>query len=473
MPESYSERARRRRHAWVKFLIGAAMLVLLIVGGVYMFGWAETHRWERYAAKLRAAGEPLTFEEIDALRTPAVGEPNGALVLGQLREALESIGKSAHEEEDLVLGRKGPDIDFFKGMPRYAIEPSRAFIAEHRGLLDELSVLPSLPAGRFGRPVTDNVFAVYEPLAALRDAGKLQFLEATLKLIDGNLTGATDCVHIQFCIAGTLNEHPSIIGSLVQTAIDATALNSVENILRVGEVDEATLAGFDQTIKAREAVPRMKWALRGERACFHLVCERLIAGEAVSPDRMWVQTFGWLPEGVFRREQIAGADLMTRLIEVSDDPSGLMAVARQIDAEVAQLSGLQVLVKTFNPSMARATVLHARLMSEFDCMRAVLAAERFRLQTGRLPTSLDELVPQYLEAVPADPFDGQPMRFTATDEGIVIYSVSENLVDDGGSVTSDDRKKAALDVGCRLLKPEHRGLLLTDEPPPEDWDAGP
>jgi hypothetical protein len=40
-----------------------------------------------------------------------------------------------------------------------------------------------------------------------------------------------------------------------------------------------------------------------------------------------------------------------------------------------------------------------------------LGLERFRLNTGRLPETLEELVPDYLEAVPVDPFDGQSVRY--------------------------------------------------------------
>ena len=40
-----------------------------------------------------------------------------------------------------------------------------------------------------------------------------------------------------------------------------------------------------------------------------------------------------------------------------------------------------------------------------------LALERFRLATGGLPETLDQLVPEYLEAVPVDPFEGNPIRY--------------------------------------------------------------
>jgi hypothetical protein len=51
---------------------------------------------------------------------------------------------------------------------------------------------------------------------------------------------------------------------------------------------------------------------------------------------------------------------------------------------------------------------------------------------GKLPENLQALVPTYLAAVPDDPFDGKPFRYSP--EKKIVYSVGKNLVDDGGSV---------------------------------------
>ena len=60
------------------------------------------------------------------------------------------------------------------------------------------------------------------------------------------------------------------------------------------------------------------------------------------------------------------------------------------------------------------------------------------------------------------------MRFAVTDEGIVIYSVYEDGEDDGGIVARQETQPRYLDIGFRLFRPDRRGLLIIDEPPPED-----
>ena len=48
-----------------------------------------------------------------------------------------------------------------------------------------------------------------------------------------------------------------------------------------------------------------------------------------------------------------------------------------------------------------------------------------------LPDSLSALVPKYIEAIPRDPFDGEPMRYSK--EHGIVYSVGNDFVDNGGS----------------------------------------
>jgi hypothetical protein len=56
---------------------------------------------------------------------------------------------------------------------------------------------------------------------------------------------------------------------------------------------------------------------------------------------------------------------------------------------------------------------------------------------GALPPTLDALVPEYLDEVPRDPYDGKPIRYSA--EKRIIYSVGMDGVDSGGSTQAESR----------------------------------
>jgi hypothetical protein len=69
------------------------------------------------------------------------------------------------------------------------------------------------------------------------------------------------------------------------------------------------------------------------------------------------------------------------------------------------------------PSLAKKSQSDAQLQAT----RVILALRAYQLTHGNLPPDLNALVPEFLDAVPADDFDGQPLRY-APDRKIV-YSV--------------------------------------------------
>ena len=79
--------------------------------------------------------------------------------------------------------------------------------------------------------------------------------------------------------------------------------------------------------------------------------------------------------------------------------------------------------------------------------RVACALERYRLAHGEYPETLDALAPQFIEKLPHDIINGQPLHYRRTDDGqFVLYSVGWNETDDGGKVVltkggSVDREK--------------------------------
>lgn len=62
-----------------------------------------------------------------------------------------------------------------------------------------------------------------------------------------------------------------------------------------------------------------------------------------------------------------------------------------------------------------------------------LAIERYRrAHAGAIPPSFASLVPEYLPALPLDPFTGDPLLYSPTMESYSVYSVDGNLKNDGG-----------------------------------------
>ena len=83
-------------------------------------------------------------------------------------------------------------------------------------------------------------------------------------------------------------------------------------------------------------------------------------------------------------------------------------------------------------SMRKAEAKHRRIIAHERLLTAELALRCYQSEQGRAPTSLEQLVPQYLQRVPSDPFSGRPVIYRPQGTNWLSYSVGEDGVDDGG-----------------------------------------
>src|SRR5262249_35269283 len=92
-----------------------------------------------------------------------------------------------------------------------------------------------------------------------------------------------------------------------------------------------------------------------------------------------------------------------------------------------------------------------RTQTVLHCAITMLAAERFRLRQGRWPASLGQLRPAYLQQILPDPYDGQPLRFRRVPDGVLIYSVGPDGVDNGGIIARPFiHSQKGIDLGMQL-----------------------
>jgi hypothetical protein len=124
----------------------------------------------------------------------------------------------------------------------------------------------------------------------------------------------------------------------------------------------------------------------------------------------------------------------------ADDPLSRIAMAIQVEPA----AGLTMVVR----SISRATAtLHAT-----ECL---VALRRWQLTHRSWPRDLASAVKgTALKGVPADPYDGKPMRMVVLDKQPIVYSVGRDGRDDGGQKDSNLDIKPDGDLTYRLPTPE-------------------
>lgn len=73
-----------------------------------------------------------------------------------------------------------------------------------------------------------------------------------------------------------------------------------------------------------------------------------------------------------------------------------------------------------------------RAQARQSIARTAIAIERYRRSHGQTPKTLDELVPEFLDQLPVDPFDGAPLRYHSDAAGYKVYSIGPDGIDQGG-----------------------------------------
>jgi hypothetical protein len=421
---------------------GIGVLILIVVGMLFIWrmrlGGAVNHQLR----VLQTAGFPTSGSELNAWYASVPDDLNAALVLTQAFALLR-----------VYPDRRSNDVARFKSPPR-----GQALTSEQRELLAghvELNAEALAkgrealvrPKSRYPVDFSPGFDADLSHLGKLRSLAQAAHYDAMLAIDSGNIHAAAISITDMLGLARTLEDEPALISQLVRLAIIRMAVATVERALAIGEFSDADLSRLRGAFAALQQGDLIARALVGERAMtiprFRMSraeMNRLAKptdeepeGSNGAPVPGPAQVF-FRATGFFERDlSFYLRSMETNITLASLPPPRRLAVTNllaQQDREARRryyiFSGL------FLPPCDRAIVREIESFARARVAETALAVERFRRESGRLPQQLIELVPRFLTAVPADPFDGASLRYHPLSKGYVVYSIGPDGRDDGG-----------------------------------------
>jgi len=136
------------------------------------------------------------------------------------------------------------------------------------------------------------------------------------------------------------------------------------------------------------------------------------------------------------------AETMRKMVE--DAPKRYNEI-RHIDSDERPLNPVmavlrgnaigEMIYRLLMPALRGVHHLKCQTNVQVAATRTLLAMKAYKLDKGRLPETLEQLVPEYLDAVPIDDFDGKRLRYNAAKK--IIYSVGKDLEDNGGTTKQE------------------------------------
>lgn len=419
------------------------VLLLLFAGARYNLRRQLNAELDR----IRAAGQPATLIELVQRYSDLGGRIDGSDQLSvslakvsEISTRLETNGipDTTVTTKDLPLMGSGKNKTL---LPDQVLPPevrkalARA-LTELGPALDKLSEVidQSDHAFRHSLAMTNGMLMLMPHLSPLRRTSQWLSLRSAYELDGGNAEPAIGAIIDSLRLSRTLESEPTLISQLVRLAMLRTALNSVERLVAFHSLTQEQAGKLRVELNSARPDRAMHVGMQGERC---MGSEAMQAGSInffTIHSQFNEPTFSGLAARammqLYRMSGLADRDMafylrtMNTVVTVATNsiPERVALANDPTTFDPGSHGKLYLLSSMLLPAMDKA------LLKEADCLTAIaaadsaLAVEAFRADnSGRIPSSLSELVPVYLSEVPIDPATEKPLTIVLASAGYAIH----------------------------------------------------
>jgi hypothetical protein len=456
-------RSRRRRLRWV---IVGLVAALAVGAGVYVY--VEYGRdWDVLDAIAEAdrLDPGWRFQEMEAARAAVPEAENGAALVLAARALMPPNWLAPPPNNAPFFADRLADLPPLERPDEADLNQLRVELAKVAAALEKARQLADRPLGRYAVAWSQDLIGTLVPhLQQAREVARMLTLDALLRAQDGEMEEAMQSCRAALNAGRSIGDEPMHISQLVRTACTTDAVRALERTLATGTVSPRTLEEMQQLLALEAEEPLQLIAARADRVSFFEFLDLMRTGRfnraayKLKPSILGSTGDDLIDRGQARACEAAYLRYCTALVEIAKLPTETQE--EQFNKLAAPTHRLPMLLDGLTKGIdwAKQARRFHRAQAELRCAAAALAAERHRLAEGRWPDRLDALVPRYLAAVPADPFDGQPIRLRRLVGGLVVYSVGPDRIDDGGNLNRMQPGQPGTDIGFQLWDIDQRNL---------------
>lgn len=411
-----------------KYYIIILILFLFLLGGILVHFRSNTKsRLRSKIDDLRAKGYPVTLKELDQLYSIPDNVENAADfildAISNYNEPNDSRLSSGIDWATLSIGEKLFHDEMMKPVTEFLNDNQKSLELLYKaGALKYCRYPVNLSAGQ-----TLKIFDIQKMV-------RLLCIEAAVNAENGDNRASANSLIYSFNIADSLADVPLMtcqIGRIVYIGSNVGALEHIIN--RIDFTDEQ-LAQLFKAIADKQRLSGLSYGFTGE------LCNAINQFEDITTSNNLFRDLSFLQRlfysvyrsvGLIESDGLIYLDIMNKFIEAGKLPlEKRLDAAEQIKNERNNISNIHILLKATAPNYTRFFSDELASISRLRAAQAAIAVQRYRLKNGKLPDSLSDLVPEYLKAVPLDPFDGKELRYKKLDTGFVVYSIGEDLIND-------------------------------------------
>ena len=411
------------------------MVLFLVVGCAFaIFRLSLRSKLNGRIEAIRAAGYPVTCAELEKWYTIPENVENAADTIIDAFWCYREWYKTKSEQLPFIGRAKLPART--EPLPEDMEASIARYIADNNEALTLLHKAAAIDNCRYPVDLSSGFEVQLNHLSKLRKSIMLLSLEAVWHAENDKSQSAADSVISGFSLARSLVKEPVFISQLVRIACHGLATSVLERAINRTVFTDEQLAEFDRCLTEAEDHSALARAYAGDRCSFFDALKKPESlKSAITGNHMPITPFLdlYIAIGLADMDIIFYLDFIDGYIEITKLPlHQRQKASNTLEARLGSISNVHVLLKNHTPSLLKIIMIELRSIAGLYAARTGLAVERYRLAEGKLPNSLTELVPACLDAVPMDPFDGNELRYKKLETGFVVYSIGEDLSDEGG-----------------------------------------
>ena len=455
----------------------ATLVIGLVVSVVAVWLWIHHGQDRRslaaYKAQLIAQGERLSIDEMVS-PPPTADDPDFRRFLAAVRQLrgrpiqpggfnfIEFVAPGELKPLDLVTNLGFVDFNRRQPMTNQVVVTWAAWEAEVAAMQSPLNELRR--ALRSPAPRSDVDYRVpgarLPDLVLKREGAQWLAGEALAALHDTHHAAAAESLNALLALTELHREDPTVVNHMIRVAISGLAFEVSCTALQLPGWSEPQLAQLQAAWQRTGFFDRMVTSMEGERAWLLTYFEQArtnslaAAWRPGSPgaarsanletvfedfvlDPLYRHTWAEQDQLLFLQiyqglvEALRAARQHKSWLKLAGD---LDRAFQSLETETRGLNRLRHRLSSVAvPNWKRAIEMQFRAETQRSLCLAVLALRRYQLRHGRLPGDLAALTPEFLDTVPVDFMDGQPLRYRVEVDGTWrLHSVGLDGKDDGG-----------------------------------------
>lgn len=396
---------------------------------------------------LKAQGKLKSWDEI---KPPPVPDDENAAVLYQKAFDMMAEGKGGQKYIPNETPGRINDMNMFlvraisRGVNNWD-EKTKNDVQEIMNSVQMKKIFSLIEKGTHKPRCRYNVVYGYEsgkfivPFMFVRHAAKLFYLKAQFENDGGNINQSLKSLLTGLKISGHLMDEPSGLAQVIRTACDSILLNGIqqEPYLKNAspEILKSILDELTQHTDKTPFVQTYNWRLS-------YITDRLLQGKVNLRDGFRVEGgvpftkalyVSYLGQPAFKKDMQMLLNLALTAQESYALPYYKIADKIKISMDEKNVPGYCILTHLFMPSV-RAEFLRAfRYSASLDVARTALALVLYQKTHGSYPDRLDNIAPDFINAIPVDTFSGKSLVYKKSGKGFILYSLGPNMKDDHGT----------------------------------------